>query len=204
MRPTSTNSTGMSLSGTTLRSLLAATALGLVATAVPGSAAPAPQIQDAKGDALDANPSHDVHSVLFSKTAKGFSVTMTLGGPQTSQEGVTYEVSAETATCGTFTIAWSPVTGLGGRDQVSMECGADGVGGEPYTIINVPPKAKGNTLTWTFNKKQFPSELRDGATMTDLTAGVDPNDAVFGILGPASLGVPVRLDDATGKGPFTF
>ena len=187
-----------------LRCLLAAAAVGLVATAVPGSAAPAPQIVDAKGDAADGNGSHDVQSVLFRKTPKGFSVTMALGGPQTSQEGVTYEISGETDSCGTFTIAWSPATGLGGRDQVSMECGAEGVGGEPYTIIAGSPKAKGSTLTWTFNKKSFPAELKGGATFTDLKAGVDPNDAVFGIFGPTALGVPVRLDDAAGTGSFTF
>ena len=198
------NSTGMSLSATTLRTLLAATALGLVATAVPGSAAPAPQIQDAKGDAVDGNASHDVQSVLFTRTKKGFAVTMTLSGPQTDQEGVTYEVSGETPDCGTFSIAWAPNTGLGGRDQVGMACGADDTGTGPYTIINVPPKVKGNVLTWTFNKKQFPAELRDGSTLTDLRAGVDPNDAVFGIFGPAAFGVPVRLDDAVGKGSFTF
>jgi hypothetical protein len=194
----------MSLSATALRSAVAVAALGVLGTAVPGSAAPAPQIVDAKGDATDGDGSHDVHSVLFGKTAKGFTVTMTLGGPQTDQQGVTYEISGETDSCGTFTIAWSPNTGLGGRDQVSMECGADGIGGDPYTIINVAPKAKGNTLTWTFNKKQFPTELRGGGTMSDLRAGVDPNDAVFGIFGPAALGVPVRLDDAVGKGSFRF
>ncbi len=194
----------MTLSATALRSLLAAFVVGLVATAVPGSAAPAPQIVDAKGDAADGNASHDVHSVLFSRTTRGFSVTMTLGGPQTTRQGVTYEISGETATCGTFTIAWSPSTGLGGRDQVSMECGADGIGGEPYTIIPGSPKAKGSTLTWTFNKKSFPKELRGGGTFTELRAGVDPNDAVFGIFGPDALGVPLRLDDAVGKGSFTF
>ena len=187
-----------------LRSLLLAAGLGLVANALPGSAAPAPQIVDAKGDAADGNGAHDVQSVLFARTAKGFTVTLTLGAPQTKQDGVTYEISGETDTCGTFTIAWSPVTALGGRDQVSMQCGADGTTGEPYTIINVPPKGKGSTLTWTFNKKQFPAELRGGATMTDLRAGVDPNEPVFGIFGPAAMGVPLRLDDAVGKGSFTF
>ena len=194
----------MSLSATALRSLVAAAALGLVVTAVPGSAAPAPQIVDAKGDALDGNASHDVQSVLFSKTAKGFAVTMTLGGPQTDQEGVTYEISAQTEDCGTFNISWSPVTGLGGRDQVGMACGPDDTGTGPYTIIAGSPKQKGNTLTWTFNKKSFPSELKGGATFTDLRAGVDPNEPVFGIFGPAAVGVPLRLDDAVGKGSFTF
>ena len=194
----------MDLHVTTLRALLTAAALGLVATALPGSAAPAPQIVDAKGDAVDGNGSHDVQSVLFTRTAKGFTVVMTLSGPETTQDGVTYEISGDTSTCGTFSIAWSPRTGLGGRDQVGMACGEDEYGTGPYTIINVRPKAKGNTLTWTFNKKQFPAELKKGGTLTDLRAGVDPNDAVFGIFGPAALGVPVRLDDAVGKGSFTF
>lgn len=198
-----TNPSSMDLQALPLRTLLAATALAAVAVAAPGSAAPAPQIVDAKGDALDGNGSHDVHSVLFTKTTKGFTVTLTLGAPQTTQDGVTYEISGETATCGTFTIAWSPVTALGGRDQIGMACGED-TGTGPYTIINVPPKAKGNTLTWTFNKKAFPKELRGGGTFTDLRAGVDPNEPVFGIIGPSSMGVPVRLDDAVGKGSFTF
>jgi hypothetical protein len=187
-----------------LRTLLAATALGLVVTAVPGSAAPAPQIVDAKGDALDGNGAHDVQSVLFTRTAKGFTVALTLGAPQTTQDGVTYEITGQTTTCGTFSIAWSPVTALGSRDQVGMGCGADDTGTGPYTIINVSPKQKGNVLTWTFNKKQFPKELRGGATFTDLRAGVDPNEPVTGILGPSSLGVPLRLDNATGKGSFAF
>jgi hypothetical protein len=33
---------------------------------------------------------------------------------------------------------------------------------------------------------------------------VHPNEPVFGILGPSSMGVSVRLDDAVGKGSFTF
>ena len=194
----------MDLTATSLRTLVAAAALGLVAAAGPGSAAPTPQIVDAKGDAVDGSASHDVQSVLFTRTTKGFTVTMTLGGPQTSQDGVTYEIAAETETCGTFTIAWSPVTALGSRDQIGMECGTDSTTGEPYTIINVAPKVKGSTLTWTFNKKQFPAELKAGGTFTDLRAGVDPNEPVMGIIGPASLGVPVRLDDAVGKGSFAF
>lgn len=195
----------MSLSATALRAVLAATAVGLVATAVPGSAAPAPapQIVDAKGDAIDGKGAHDVQSVRFNKTAKGFAVTMTLGAPQTTQDGVTYEITAQTVDCGTFSISWSPRTGLGGRDQVGMSCGADS-GFGPYTIIAGSPRAKGSTLTWTFNKKSFPNELKKGATFTDLRAGVDPNEPVFGIFGPAALGVPVRLDDAVGKGSFTF
>ena len=195
----------MTLRAVSFRTLLAVAALGLVTTALPGSAAPAPQIVDAKGDAVDADAGHDVHSVLFSKTKKGFAVTMKLGGPQSSRHGVNYLITAETTKCGTFSINWSPVTGLGSRDQITMPCGEpDATTGEPYTIINVAPTVSGNTLTWTFSKKMLPAELSKGDTLSGFTAGVDPNDPVFGIIGPGALSVPVRLDDAVGKGSFTF
>lgn len=189
---------------TPVRTLLLAAGLGLVAAVVPGHAAPAPQIVDAKGDALDGSAAHDVHSVLFTRSTRGFSVALTLGGAQTAQSGVNYSISAETGDCGTFTINWTPSTALGTRDQITMECGAPGSTGDPYTILNVAPKVKGNVLTWTFNKKQFPAELKDGATFTDLAAAVDPNEPVFGIIGPGEFGLPGRLDEATGKGSFTF
>ena len=195
----------MSLS-TASRVLLAVAALGLVATATPGSAAPKPQIVDAKGDSLDGSAAHDLVSVLFAKTSKGFTVTLTLAGPQSTQQGVNYEISAETPNCGRFTINWTPSMLLppGSRDQVTMPCGAPGSTGEPYTIINVSPKVKGNTLTWTFNKKMFPTELKSGSTFSDLTAAVDPNEPVFGIIGAGSFGIPLRLDEAAGTGSFTF
>jgi hypothetical protein len=196
----------MSLRAVPFRSLLVAVGLGLVATALPGAAAPAPQIMDAKGDAADGNAGHDIESVLFTKTAKGFTVTMTLAGPQSTRHGVNYVVSAETANCGRFTINWTPVMALppSYRDQIGMECGEPGATGDPYTIINVAPTVAGNTLTWSFSKKQFPDELAKGGTFSDLAAGVDPNDPVFGIIGPKSLGAPLRLDDAVGKGSFKF
>ncbi len=189
---------------TPLRTLLLAAGLGIVAAAVPGSAAPAPQIVDAKGDSFDGNASHDVQSVLFSRTSKGFSVVMTLSGPQSTQQGVNYAISATTPDCGTFTINWTPSSALGSRDQITMDCGEASSTGEPYTILNVAPKAKGNQLTWTFNKKSFPAELKRGATFSDLAVAVDPNEPVFGIIGPQTLGLPVRLDEGTGKGSFTF
>ena len=197
----------MSLRTVTLRSLVLAAGLGLVATAVPGSAAAKPQIVDAKGDSLDGSAAHDLESVLFAKTSKGFTVTLTLAGPQSTQQGVNYEISAETPSCGRFTINWTPSMLLPPvcRDQVTMPCGApDATTGEPYTIINVSPKVKGNTLTWTFNKKMFPTELKSGSTFSDFTAAVDPNEPVFGIIGPRTVGVPVSLDEGVGKGSFTF
>ena len=189
-----------------VRSLLVALGVGLVVTAVPGSAAPAPQIVDAKGDAMDGSASHDIESVLFTKTAKGFAVKMTLAGPQSTRHGVNYVISAETASCGTFSINWTPVMALppSYRDQVTMECGEPGATGDPYTIINVSPTVNGRTLTWTFNKKQLPDELAKGGNLSEFTAGVDPNDPVFGIFGPKALTVPVRLDDAVGKGSFKY
>lgn len=188
-----------------LRPLVFAASLGLVVVAVPGHAAPAkPQVVDAKGDALDGSTAHDVHSVLYSKTSRGFTVTLTLGGAQSTQQGVNYAISATAEDCGTFTINWTPTTALGSRDQVTMNCGAPGTTGGPYTIINVAPKVKGSTLTWTFNKRQFPSELKDGSTFSDFEVTVDPNEPVFGILGASAFGVPLRYDEAAGTGSFTF
>ena len=197
----------MTLRAASLRTLLAVAALGLVTTALPGSAAPAPQIVDAKGDAMDGDAGHDVQSVLFTKTKKGFAVTMKLGGPQSARHGVNYLITAETTKCGTFSINWTPVMALppGSRDQVTMPCGEpDPTTGEPYTILNVPPTVSGNTLTWTFSRKMLPDELSKGDTLSGFTAGVDPNEPVFGIIGPGTFSVPLRLDDAVGKGSFRF
>jgi hypothetical protein len=137
--------------------LATAAVTALVALALPSQAAPAPQIVDAKGDALDTQAAHDVVSVLFTTTKKagavnGFEVAMTLAGPQSTTQGVNYLISAQTANCGEWSINWSPNTALGSRDQVTMQCGAPGSTGDPYTIINVAPRVKGNVLTWKFTR----------------------------------------------------
>lgn len=196
-----------------MKPALASAALltALAAVAVPShAAAPKPQVVDAKGDAIGMQAGTDIVSALFTQTKQagkpvGFTVALTLAGPPSTMEGLNFLLTAETTTCGSFGINWSPNTALGSRDQITMPCGeVDGTTGEPYTIINVAPVTKGNTLTWTFKRKMFPKELRQGDTFTDLTVAVQQNEPVTGILGPSVFTTVADYDGATGNASFTW
>lgn len=194
-------------------SIVAAAALaGLAVVALPAQAVPAPkpQIVDAKGDAVDGQGAHDAVSVLFTQTKrgkdpKGFTVAMTLAAPPSATPGITYVISADTGNCGTFTINYSPVTGLMGRDQTTMNCGEPSdVDGSPYTIISGAPSVKGSTVTFTYTRKGLPKELQKGDVLSNLQLRVDYNDPVFGIFGPGAFGVPVQADAASSDASFRF
>jgi hypothetical protein len=195
--------------------LTAVAAAALLAVAVPSSAAPAPQVVDAKGDALDRSTAHDVVSVRFTQTKKagvpkGFTVAMTLAGPPSTVPGVNYELSMQTGRCGAFTINYTPSALLlaattGARTQVTMQCGAPSeVDGSPYTIIDVPPQVKGNVVTWTFTRKMFPKELQKGDTFSDMAVAVQHNEPVFGIVGPGLFVPEVNYDNAAGDATFAW
>ena len=195
--------------------LASAAVLGLVAVALPSQAAPTPQVVDAKGDSLDTQAAHDVVSVLFTQTKKsgvanGFTVAMTLAGPPSTVPGVNYELSMQTGNCGAFTINYTPSALLlaattGSRTQVTMECGAPSeVDGSPYTIIDVPPKVKGNVVTWSFTRKMFPKELKKGDTFSDIGVAVQHNEPVFGIVGPGLFVPEVNYDNASGDATFRW
>lgn len=195
-----------------MKSALAAVAVltAVAAAAVPShAAAPKPQIVDPKGDSLDTQAAHDVVSVLFTQTKKsgvpkGFTVAMTLAAPPSEMPGITYVISAETGSCGTFEINYSPVTGLMGRDQTTMPCGAPGTTGDPYTIISGGPVVKGSTVTFSYSRKGLPKELQKGDLMTDLRVRVDYNDPVFGIFGPGIVSAPLVADQASSTASFRF
>ena len=196
-----------------MKSALATAAVlaAIAAAAVPSqAAAPTPQVVDPKGDALDTQAAHDVVSVLFTQTKKagvptGFTVAMTLAGPQTTTPGVNYVISGQTANCGLFSINWAPAGPVIARDQVSMECGAPSeVDGSPYTIINVAPVAKGNTLTWSFKRKMFPKELQKGDTFTDLAVNVQQNEPVTSIIGPSVFTDLADYDVASSTASFRW
>lgn len=140
---------------------------------------------------------------------KGFTVAMTLAGPPSAVPGVNYELSMQTHNCGAFTINYTPSALLlaattGSRTQVSMECGAPGTTGDPYTIIDVPPQVNGNVLTWTFTRKMFPKELQKGDTFSDLAVAVQHNEPVFGIVGPGLFVPEVNDDNAAGDATFSW
>ena len=180
------------------------------AAAIPSdAAAPKPQIVDPKGDAVTAQPGHDYLSVLFGATKKlgkvsTVTVTVTLAGPPSKDPGILYRVFGDHSVCGGFQMSWSAGAALY-QDQVYMNCGTtESTGGDGYyTIINVSPKVKGNTMTWTLPIKALPKEMRSG-TMSNLQAWVTVAEPVMGILNVTDFVPQGSIDYATGTGILRY
>lgn len=182
----------------------AAAVASLSVVAASYAAAPAPQVVDAKGDALGAQAGTDIHSVLFAKTKGGFTVTMTLGAPPVRQPGVLYRVYGAQSACGTFQMSSATTLGLVEQNQVYMTCGTEvGTDGGYFTIVNVTPKTVGNTLVWSFKTKGLPKEMRAG-TMSNLEAFVTVAEPVMGILNTADFLAQSAIDHAAGTGTFKY
>lgn len=188
-----------------MRTRLLATAAAAVFLSLveAGHAAPAPQIVDARGDALGAQAGTDIESVLFSRTKGGFTVTLTLGAPPVRRPGVLYRVYGNHSVCGGLQMSSS--ASVLGQNQVTMQCGPENgtVGGAPYTIVYIEPKVVGNTLFWSVRTKSLPTEMRAG-TMSELEAFVTVADPVTGILNPADFVAGSAIDHAAGTATFRY
>ena len=195
------------------RPALALAAAAVALTALPGHAAPKPQITDAKGDAVGMQPGTDIVSVLFSTTGTGkgrayrptrFIVTMTMAGPVVTQPGLTYEVTATNKDCGDITFSaqqgspYSTALGVNGW----ADWGTCSTGTAPDGIELLRVKVSGNTLSWSFGMKAIPKALKPGASLSGFEARVDPTNPVVPF--PSSLtGTELGLiDKGTGAGTW--
>ncbi|HVF19366.1 MAG TPA: hypothetical protein VNA14_03890 [Mycobacteriales bacterium] len=192
------------------RRSVAAAGVALAVLATSGHAAPpAPQIVDAKGDAIGMQPGTDIESVTFAatrtgKVVNGFTVTMKLGAPPVRQPGVLYRVYGTQSVCGDFKMSSAATAALIEQNQVTMTCGEpDPTTGDPYTIINVTPKTVGSSLVWSFKLKMLPKEMRSG-TMSELEAFVTVADPVFGIFNTADFAPQSAIDHAVGTATFKY
>lgn len=194
------------------RSVLLAAALLVAATQLPSHAAtPKPQITDAAGDAVGAQPGADLVSVVYSTTGTGSGrsyrpkklvVTMTMAGDVITSPGLTYEVEAQTSTCDVVTFSaqqgtpYSAVVGVNGwADWGSCVNGEDGV--ELITAV-----AKGKTLTWSFSLKMLPKDLEVGTVFSDFEARIDPTNPVVPFSSSTTGTALGLVDKATGAGTW--
>lgn len=194
------------------RALLLATLLAAV-TVAPSLAAPAPQIVDPKGDAVGAQPGADLVSVTFSTTgtgagrgyvAKKLLVTMTLAGDVLAQPVLTYEVTAQTGTCGEveftaeFGSPYSQVVSVDGWSSWG-DCVAPG---DDDNVALMKVAVKGNTITWSFPIKTIPKELKLGTVFSDFEARIDPTNPVVPFPSRATQTRLGLVDVATGTGTW--
>lgn len=176
-----------------LRLPLAAAATALVALAPVGSAAPAPQITDAKGDVLNADAGADVVSATFS-TGGGAKpnkliVTVTYAADVTTDETTAQAVVFQVPDCGRV---YLERYGAGAGTFATSGCTED-----PF---DVAVKADGSTLTFTVPFSAVGSSLKLGTTLTDLRTYTALADPVVGFE-TGDFDLPV-LDDATGTGTY--
>lgn len=194
--------------------LLLSPVLG-VALATSSLAAPtkAPQVKDAKGDAVGARAGTDVVSALFSTAGKGsgkayipkqFAVTLTLAGPVETAPGTQYEVEAMTDTCGLVMFTYTPGTPYGnvtGRTGWALWDKCPSTAGDS-NIELIAPTVEGNTIRWEFGMKAI--GLKVGTTFKDFKVRVDPSNPALpypskGDGLDTGLGL---IDSAAGAGPW--
>lgn len=165
----------------------------IIALSTVGHAAPAPQVKDAKGDALASQSALDIVSVQYSTTGKRAGrkytpdtlvVKMTLAAaPKTSGGTYAYNTDASVTGCGYFQTLYSPGATLG-DGHFFMECGspADETG-STATLIPTAAKVAGNTITWSIKLRTLPKQIKVGSTWSGFNAYTDITEPVFGLIG---------------------
>jgi hypothetical protein len=169
------------------------------------------QVKDPAGDAVGMQAGTDITSVLFTTAGKGsgksyvpkaFSVTMTLAGPVMAGPGLTYEVDANTNTCGLISFTYEPGTaygralGLNGWADWGTCTNTAGDG----SIELLSPEVDGNKITWTFGLKS--TGLKVGTVFNEFESRVDPSNPAVPF--PSStFGMALGLvDKATSTGTW--
>lgn len=192
------------------RAVLTCAALALVAAAPAALAktAPKPQIVDPKGDSLGGQPAIDIVSVQYSTAGTGSGkayvpkkliVALTLAGPPDTRGAISYNLRAETDSCGVFRIKYAPgnvVGGLIGDTYATFGSCAEGV--------FFPAKVKGSVVSFEFALKTI--KIDRGTEFSAFTATVDASDPATALVGtdtfgPTLAGVP---DKASGDGTWVI
>lgn len=197
------------------RPALLIAALLVAGSQLPSHAAPKPQISDAKGDSVGAQAGTDVVSALWSTTgtgrgrsyvAKKLVVTMTLAGDVIKEPGLTYELSANTSTCGLVTFSsqngspYTTVTSLNGWADWG-DCTKPGADGDSSVEL-LTVAVKGNTLTWSMPIKMLPKGLKLGSLFSDFEARVDPTNPLIPFPSNTTGTAMGLIDTGTGTGTW--
>ncbi|HVE98343.1 MAG TPA: hypothetical protein VNA12_04110 [Mycobacteriales bacterium] len=184
----------------------------LVALALPGHAAQAPQISDAKGDAIGAQASMDVVSGTFATTGTGSGrryrptklvVTLELAAPPSAGPGLTYEIGATTSTCGDVVFTYEPGTPYGALTGLhGWADWGDCVLGDDSAVELLAPKVAGSTISWSFGLKAAPKGLKVGSVFSEFVARVDPSNPVVPFPSSATRTDLGLVDKGTGTGTW--
>jgi hypothetical protein len=191
-----------------VRPLLAALAVGAVAVSGTASAATTgPKtltFSDPAGDSLPPQASTDITKVRFTTSgtgtgkkyvAKNLVVQLTLAGAPDSNGTTIYEVDAQLAGCGVFTMSYSPGASLI-ESSGFAECGGDGTPTGSGTLFDALPEVTGSTMTWTLPLKGLPGDVKVGSAFSSIYAYTDLVDPVTGLLGPAAIDNSLAYDSA--------
>lgn len=190
------------------RRLLLAVPLLVGVLAAPGLAAPKPtppQIVDPKGDATGGQAGHDIVSVDFKTTGVGTGkaylpkklvVTLTLAAAPQTQGAFSYNVDADTDSCGRLSVKYAPGNAIGG------------VIGDTYATFGscaegvfFPAKVKGSVVTFDFALKSI--GLDRGTEFSAFTASVDLSEPAGALFGTDSVTTTAGLlDKASGDGTW--
>jgi len=179
-----------------MRLLLAVTAAAALASvAVPGHAAPAPQIKDASGDAV-VPVGGDIVSALFATTGK----TVKVGAkssyvPKVLTVTVTYTAAPDSSPLATQAVLFD-IAGCGAvylqRYSGGIYSSADCLEDQPgFDVL-----AKGSTLVFTMPFSSIGKQVKKGTALTNLRTLTGLADPVVG-LGPSDVDEMLTSDLAS-------
>lgn len=185
----------------------AAVALLAAAPAAIAKTVPKPQIVDPKGDSVAGQAALDIVSVQYSTTGTGAGkayvpkkliVALTLAGAPDKSGAVSYNLRAETDSCGVFRIKYSPgnvIGGLIGDTYATFGSCAEGV--------FFPAKVKGSVVSFEFALKAI--KIDRGTEFSAFTATVDASDPAAALVGTDIFGATAGLPDkASGDGTWVI
>jgi hypothetical protein len=202
------------------RPALLAAGVAAVALASGASAATGPStfsFSDDKGDAIPTD-AYDITSAKLTTTGvtttktvkrkktttytpKALVVSMTLAAPPSTVPGTLYELDAETSTCGSLLLYFTP--GADGSGAL-VGCGSepDPATGSEATTLAVEPTVAGNTITWTLPLASLPPQVKVGTTISEFAGYSAQVDPATGVVGPYLLTSALNYDNAASDGVY--
>lgn len=178
-----------------LRLVALTAAAALAALALPGQAAPKPQITDPSGDGVVAGL--DIVSALFATKGKTTRVgKRTVYTPKSLEVTVTYAGPAETADYASQYVLFD-LTGCGavylqrysGGTYATAEC-------LPDTSFEFDATVKGSSIVFSLPFNVIGKQFKKGSLLTDLRTLTGVADPVVG-LGPADVAEELVVDTAS-------
>lgn len=180
-------------------SALAAVVLAGVPVLAAAAPPPAPQIVDARGDAVANQQALDVVSVLFKTTGATKTVRAgkrrktvytpttlviveTLAAAPSSAPSTRYRIEADVEGCGEFDLYYTAGAGLP-AGWVALECPVEDDPTTTGTLYKLLPRVTGSTLTWELPLAELPPQVKLGAKVSGFRAFTDVGDPVYALVG---------------------